>query len=283
MAADRPPRGAAPPAFVYVADGPQPPPYPAAAAQPQHAHAQAPPLPPPPFNAVEAKREQNARVVQRKDYQYILVVDRSGSMGSFNDCPGGATRWDYALECAQSFVSKCVRRQGSPMKLVLFSSKAKLLDGVTADQLPSIWEEHEPYGGTNMADAVQMALDEHFKAAGKKHIVVVITDGAPDNREALANVIVDATHRMRDDAELGLQFIQIGKDPKAAEFLAWLDVALQEDDPTDATFAEAQRLKKAVGIVLRRYAKFDIVDTTPSEGVEEKGGLDKVLDMAVSD
>jgi hypothetical protein len=32
-----------------------------------------------------------------------------------------------------------------------------------------------------------------------------------------------------------------------------------------------------------RAAQFDVVDTTPFDGVEEKGGLNRVLDMAITD
>jgi hypothetical protein len=164
-----------------------------------------------------------------------------------------------------------------------------VVENVTAEQLPRLWEENEPSGGTNMADALSLVLETHFstrddpRRAKRKLIVVVITDGAPDSREDVANVLIGATYRMHDDSELGFQFIQIGKDPKAAEFLTWLDVALQEDDPTDPEYAKAQRVKRAVGIALKCHARFDIVDTTPADQVDDKGGLDKVLDMALTD
>jgi uncharacterized protein YegL len=253
--------------------------------------------PPPPFEAVAAPRPAAAAAeakaaakggIKRDEYEHVLIVDRSGSMSAFNDCPGDISRWQYALECSQAFVAQCVKRQGFPMKLVLFSSKAKLFDAVTADNLQAIWEENEPFGGTNLADALKLVLDLFFMTRNqpgkkKKMIVVVITDGAPDNREDVAKVVVDASHMISEDSELGLQFIQIGRDAAASKFLQWLDVALKADDPKDPNFAKAQQLKKEVGIRLPRPAKFDILDATPSEDVEEKGGLNKVLDMAITD
>ncbi len=75
---------------------------------------------------------------------------------------------------------------------------------------------------------------------------------------------------------------------------------LRTQEPQDD---EARRLRASVGIQLcerspcsrlkaqpthdsspaARAAQYDVVDTTPFDGVEEKGGLNRVLDMAITD
>jgi hypothetical protein len=226
--------------------------------------------------------------VERDQYEHVLVVDRSGSMNTKGDTTGQMTRWEYALECSQAFVAQCVKRQGRPMKLLFFSSDVIKFDGVTSDKLPELWKKYQPSGSTNMAKAVQTAVDDFFaaRASGKgpkRLLLVVITDGEPDSREAVAKCIVDATHKIEEDAELGMQFIQIGRDKGASKFLQWLDVGLVEPRADEPDHAAREQLRKEVKIRLPRYAKFDVLDATPAEEVDEKGGLNKVLDMAITD
>jgi len=243
--------------------------------------------PPPSYGRAGTFRADNLKSIVRSDYEHVLIIDRSGSMGAFNDCPGGLSRWDYALECSQAFVAKCVKRQGFPMKVIFFSSKIKLVENVNASDLPALWAENEPYGGTNLADAIRAVAEAHFRSAAarekKKTIAVVITDGVPDNKKDVADAIIDATYRMEDDGELGFAIIQIGRDAAASQYLRWLDDGLQAFEPSEPGYAAHAELCRKVGVQLDRAAMFDIVDATPAESVDDKGGLDKVLDMAITD
>ena len=63
--------------------------------------------------------------------------------------------------------------------------------------------------------------------------MVVITDGEADDPDGLKDVIVEMAQRM-DEArlpafQLGVQFLQIGNDPAATEFLRTLDDDLKEE------------------------------------------------------
>jgi hypothetical protein len=92
-------------------------------------------------------------------------------------------------------------------------------------------------------------------------IILVVTDGQPDNRESVIREIVEATQRIDRDEELGISFIQIGNDPDAAAFLKALDGELQD-----------------LG------AKFDIVDTITIQEIEEEAlSLKEVLLKAIQD
>lgn len=73
--------------------------------------------------------------------------------------------------------------------------------------------------------------------------IVVITDGAPDNKKELEDTIVSAAGRLNqshiNSRELGIQFVQIGKDTGAEEYLKHLDNDLRGqykiDDIVDST------------------------------------------------
>jgi hypothetical protein len=98
----------------------------------------------------------------------------------------------------------------------------------------------------------------HGKAPGGETIVVV-TDGEPDDRRAVIEVIIDASRRMEKDEELAISFIQVGKDSQATRFLKALDDELE-----------------GIG------AKFDIVDIVTIDDMEDMT-LTEVLMNAIAD
>ena len=88
---------------------------------------------------------------------------------------------------------------------------------------------------------------------------MIITDGEPDDRRSVFEVIIEATKRINSDAELALSFIQVGADPSATDFLKALDDKLQ-----------------SIG------ANFDIVDTITLSDMEDMT-LSEVLLSAIND
>lgn len=56
---------------------------------------------------------------------------------------------------------------------------------------------------------------------------MVITDGSPDDGQAVEREIIDCTKRLRDDDEMSVSFIQIGEDPGAKKYLKNLDNSLE--------------------------------------------------------
>lgn len=165
---------------------------------------------------------------QLKKYDFVVLVDKSGSM-STNDCPGGKTRWAYAQENTLAIARKCMEYDDNGITVGLFANGLKLYENVTdgAGLLDKIFSENEPGGSTDTAKAVDTVIQEYLtaKAAGtaKPIIVVIMTDGRPDDEPALINVIVNATKRISAREEIGLEFIQIGSDKHAHEFLKKLD------------------------------------------------------------
>ncbi|BAZ27574.1 hypothetical protein NIES4074_00010 [Cylindrospermum sp. NIES-4074] len=198
------------------------------------------------------------------DRDYTLIIDKSGSM-STPDQAGGRSRWDIAQESTIALARKCEQFDPDGITVYLFSGKFKRFENVTAAKVSQIFQENDPAGTTNLASVLQDALRNFFerKAAGQAkpngETILVITDGEPDDRKAVFEVIIQATRQMERDEELAISIIQVGSDPQATKFLKALDDQLQ-----------------GVG------AKFDICDTITLDDLEDMSLAD-VLMNAITD
>lgn len=198
------------------------------------------------------------------DRDYTLIIDKSGSM-STPDQAGGRSRWDIAQESTLALARKCEQFDPDGITIYVFSGRFKRYDDVTSAKVAQIFQENDPAGTTNLAGVLQDALNNYFKrkAAGKTkpngETILVITDGEPDDRKAVFEVIIHATRQMDRDEELAISIVQVGSDPQATKFLKALDDQLQ-----------------SVG------AKFDICDTVTLDDLEEMSLAD-VLMNAITD
>ena len=199
-----------------------------------------------------------------KDRDYTLILDKSGSM-STPDQQGGRSRWDIAQESTLALARKCEQFDPDGITVYVFSGRFKRYDDVTSSKVAQIFQENDPAGTTNLAVVLQDAVNNYFqrKAAGQTkpngETILVITDGEPDDRRAVFEVIISATRQMEQDEELAISMIQVGSDAQATKFLKALDDQLQ-----------------GVG------AKFDICDTITLDDLEDMSLAD-VLMNAISD
>lgn len=198
------------------------------------------------------------------DRDYTLIIDKSGSM-STPDQAGGRTRWQIAQESTIALARKCEEFDPDGITVYVFSGRFKRYENVTAAKVAQIFQENDPSGTTNLGSVLQDALNNYFqrKAAGTTKLngetILVITDGEPDDRKAVFEIIIRATQQMEKDEELGISMIQVGSDPQATKFLKALDDQLQ-----------------SVG------AKFDICDTVTLDDLEDMSLAD-VLMNAITD
>ncbi len=195
---------------------------------------------------------------------YTLIIDKSGSM-STKDKPGGASRWQIMQESALALANKCEELDPDGITVYLFSGKFKRYDNVTAAKVGTIFQENDPSGRTDLAGVLTDALGNYFQRKGKGQtpangeLILVVTDGEPDDRKAVMQVILDASQKLDRDEELAISFIQVGTDAAATQFLKILD-----DD------------------LGRAGAKFDIVDTMTMNDMEDLT-LKEVLLSAIND
>lgn len=199
-----------------------------------------------------------------KDRDYTLILDKSGSM-STPDQPSGRTRWQAAEESTLALARKCEQFDPDGITVYLFSSRFKRYDDVTSSKVEQIFMENDPVGTTDLAAVLNDAIQNYLqrKAAGQTkpngETILVITDGEPDDRRAVMEVIIAGTQHMDRDEELAISFIQVGNDAGATKFLKALDDQLS-----------------SVG------AKFDICDTITMDDMADLS-LAEVLMNAIVD
>lgn len=194
---------------------------------------------------------------------FILLVDMSGSM-STKDTPTGQTRWDYAKEGAEALARECEKYDQDGITVGVFNGKWMIHENIKAgsEDLHNIFTHNQPGGNTNTAGVLDAVLAPYLLARpnAKPLTIICVTDGEPTSQQDVVDVIVNATKKIEDDSEIGISFIQVGKDGNARAFLQMLD-----DD-----------------LVKKHGAKFDIVDTKTDEDMNDIP-LTEILIQAVTD
>ncbi len=198
-----------------------------------------------------------------KDRDYTLIIDKSGSM-STPDQRGGRTRWAEVQESTLALARKCEQFDPDGITVYLFSSRFKRYDNVTSAKVEQLFLENDPAGTTNLASVLHDATNNFLqrKKAGQikqGETILVVTDGEPDDRRAVMEVVVNASRQLDRDEELAISFIQVGNDPQASKFLKALDDQME-----------------SIG------AKFDICDTITFDDIADMS-LAEVLTNAIHD
>jgi uncharacterized protein with von Willebrand factor type A (vWA) domain len=207
------------------------------------------------------KLAKQSHMLDKRDY--TLIIDKSGSMSNV-DRGTTKSRWEIVKESTLALARKCDQLDPDGITVYLFSGKFKRFDHVSAAKVEQIFQENEPMGGTNLTSVLQDVINQFFqrKKAGQAksgETILVITDGEPDDRRSVFEVIIEATRRMSSDEELAISFIQVGSDTSATDFLKSLDDKLQ-----------------SIG------ANYDIVDTITLADMEDMT-LAEVLLSAIND
>lgn len=185
-----------------------------------------------------------AQTLNLGKYDYCLLIDKSGSMNT-NDCPGGKSRWEFTKENTVNIARVCSKFDSDGIQVRVFAGNFKTYDNVTPEQVEKIFTENEPANSTDTAKVLEAVLSDYRTRYDadpvncKPLIVVCITDGAPDDQDAVAKSIVNHTKWMKEDGQTGITFLQVGGDSGARKFLTYLDDNL----------------------VSKEGAAFDIVDT----------------------
>lgn len=201
---------------------------------------------------------------QLKNYDYILLLDKSGSMGE-RDCPGNKTRWETAQEATIALARKCMEYDDNGITVIPFANTFKKYENVDGGDeiIKRIFQENEPNGGTNTAGVLKDVLDEYIASKGtascKPVIVICITDGVPNDEKALVSVIVEASKKIQDENEIGLQFVQVGTDAHAHAFLKRLDDNMTSEG-----------------------AQFDIVNTVTMDEMENMSLSDVLINALIA-
>lgn len=172
----------------------------------------------------------NTEALSNRDY--TMIIDKSGSMDT--EDMNGKSRWHAVQESAKAVARKLDALDPDGITLYTFSGNFKRYDNVHADSVDKVFQENEPMGST----ALHLVLRDAFtnwqqrKKKGETkngETIVVVTDGEPDDRRAVATEIKNITKVLDNADELKVKFFQIGKDSSAASYLKHLDDDLQSE------------------------------------------------------
>lgn len=187
------------------------------------------------------------------EYDFIVAIDTSGSMGEPVKAGSNITRWQAVQESAMTFIRDIEKIDQDGIGLVLFGGvNIKAQDGVTSQAARDVFANTSPRGSTPLAEALTAALALAGKS-DKKDFVIVFTDGVPDDRSAAAEVIRKASHAQATDDALTILFVQVGDDAQATKYLESLDNDLSgcKFDIVDAkTIAQAEAFATTAELVL---------------------------------
>ena len=103
-----------------------------------------------------------ANAATLSEYDFIAVIDASGSMGE-TDMPGGKSRWEHMQETATAFVRDLEKFDSDGIDVVLFGGAVTSFQGVTTDKVKEVFASRSPRGSTPLTEA----LTEALKLAGK--------------------------------------------------------------------------------------------------------------------
>ena len=93
------------------------------------------------------------------EYDFVIVVDKSGSMAEPVKPGSSITRWQAVQEAAMTLVRDVEKLDSDGLGLVLFSSSSLVVeDGVTSDKFREIFAQNAPRGGTPLDSALTAAL-----------------------------------------------------------------------------------------------------------------------------
>lgn len=191
------------------------------------------------------------------EYDFIVCIDTSGSMGEPVKAGSSITRWEAVQESALTIIRDVEKIDEDGIGLVLFGGpNVKSFDGVTSSKVREVFAGTGPRGSTPLAEALSAALALAGKS-DKKDFIVVFTDGVPDDRHAAAHVITQAANAQETDDSLTILFVQVGDDLGATGYLKSLDNDLKDCkfDIVDArTVPEVDAFASTVDLILAAIA-----------------------------
>jgi hypothetical protein len=183
-----------------------------------------------------------------------LLIDHTSSMLR-EDCPGGVTRWDWLRQQVLNLSENLEKQIKGHISLVPFAGDFKIYPQVRSPQVKSILKGLVPSGSTHPEKALQSVFNSYFAArdTDPEHVrplmVVVVTDGVPNEPDEVIDVVTNATARLKDSREILVTFLQIANDQQGNSIMEELDSDL----------------------VRKNGARFDIINRKDFREVQTRG------------
>lgn len=158
---------------------------------------------------------------------FIIAMDVSGSMAN-RDCPGGLTRFEFALEKTKQFAHEAARIDTDGVSVYRFGHQVTKFSDITEDKLDSMIGSATPNESATLThEVIKAAYQEHLERKNEQTFLFIITDGSPTDPQAVLSTIAKITQELKDEKEFRIQFLTVGNiDSNLQSFLTKLDDAI---------------------------------------------------------
>jgi Mg-chelatase subunit ChlD len=166
-----------------------------------------------------------------KGDQFIFAIDVSASMGS-TDTPSGQSRIEFAKEQTKTFISEASKYDEDGVDVLTFGHQVIHLGALTAEKANEVVTGLKANEGRTdtagvLAKAFELANAKRQAGETNNIVVFVITDGEPNDREAVKQVIRKQAETQANGEDLGIVFLTVGViDSGLQSFLTELDDTL---------------------------------------------------------
>lgn len=163
-----------------------------------------------------------------KGDQFIFAVDVSGSMGA-TDTPSGQSRIEFSKEQTKTFIGEASKYDEDGVDVLTFGHQVLHLGALNVEKAGEIITGLKANEGSTdtagvLAKAFELANAKRQAGETNNIVVFVITDGEPNDREAVKQVICKQAETQTNGEDLGIIFLTVGKiDAGLRSFLDDLD------------------------------------------------------------
>jgi len=160
-------------------------------------------------------------------YQVVLLIDHSGSMnGGLGVGPYDLSRWGWCRSQITDFSRYCGDRLRGGITLIPFNDSFEVHEHASEKDLENVFSTIVPSGETDICTPLAEAISSHLDDPdheNKPVLIVVLTDGLPNQGGSLSKLISQATNALRNHKEMTITFLTIGQAPEGDELIEHLD------------------------------------------------------------
>lgn len=160
----------------------------------------------------------------------VVLVDRSDSMkAGLGIGPGDISRWTWCEQQLKDLTKFCQGKLAGGITIIPFNDVYQVLPNCCSKDLEYMYDNVIPEGSTNIYNPLQAVISEQLRTAAADRVpmlIVILTDGLPNQGDPLDSLIMDATKKIDSPTDLVITFFQIGKTLESDELLERLDKEL---------------------------------------------------------
>lgn len=180
-----------------------------------------------PKPAPKHKMNKESLYARLKERDIVYLIDDSDSMAG--------PRWSTTSKVLAKIatITAFYNKDGIDVRFFnTYSEDEERVNLNSSEKVMRLFRSVTPDGGTPTADILEDELSQYLakfrvKRNRKKLYLIVLTDGQPDDVQAVEEVVIKYANELEElkapPFQVGMQFVQIGEDKVASEFLRRLN------------------------------------------------------------